>query len=97
MILKENAFMKIRQDVESYIGQEIDVKSSIGRNKIKNVRGIIEGVNANQFLVRRSDIQTRESFNYADVLTNSLEITSVDSGEQLLNYEFDTSKKIVQL
>ena len=97
MILKENAFMKIRQDVESYIGQEIDVKSSIGRNKIKNVRGVIEGVNANQFLVRRSDIQTRESFNYADVLTNSLEITSVDSGEQLLNYEFDTSKKIVQL
>ena len=97
MILKENAFMKIRQDVESYIGQEIDVKSSIGRNKIKNVRGVIEGVNANQFLVRRSDIQTRESFNYADVLTNSLEITSVDSGEQLLNYEFDTSKKFVQL
>lgn len=97
MILKENAFMKIKQDVESYIGQEIDVKSSIGRNKVKNVRGVIEGVNANQFLVRRSDIQTRESFNYADVLTNSLEITSVDSGEQLLNYEFDTSKKIVQL
>lgn len=97
MILKENAFIKIRQDVENYIGQEIDVKSSIGRNKVKNVRGIIEGVNANQFLVRRSDIQTRESFNYADVLTNSLEITSVDSGEQLLNYEFDTSKKIVQL
>lgn len=97
MILKENAFIKIRQDVESYIGQEIDVKSSIGRNKVKNVRGVIEGVNANQFLVRRSDIQTRESFNYADVLTNSLEITSVDSGEQLLNYEFDTSKKIVQL
>ena len=97
MILKENAFIKIRQDVESYIGQEIDVKSSVGRNKVKNVRGVIEGVNANQFLVRRSDIQTRESFNYADVLTNSLEITSVDSGEQLLNYEFDTSKKIVQL
>ena len=97
MILKENAFIKIRQDVESHIGQEIDVRSSIGRNKVKNVRGVIEGVNANQFLVRRSDIQTRETFNYADVLTNSLEIISVDSGEQLLNYEFDTSKKIIQL
>ena len=97
MILKESAFMKIRQDVEKYIGQEIDIKSNSGRNKVTNYRGVVKYANENVFSIKRSDIQTMTSFNYADVLTNSLEITSVDSGEPLLNYEFDTSKKIVQL
>ena len=97
MILKEHAFAKIRQDAENYKGQEFHFKRNIGRNKVENLTGVIEGVYADKFVVRRTDIQTPVSYGYADILTNSLEITSVESGEQLLNYEFDTSKKIVQL
>ena len=96
MISKES-MIKIRQDVESYIGQEIDIKSNVGRNKKVNKRGTIDSAYSNLFVVRETDSTRKLSYSYADVLMNSLEITKVDNGEPLLNYEFDTSKKFVQL
>lgn len=96
MISKES-MQKIRQDVESYIGQEIDIKSNVGRNKKVNKRGTIDSAYSNLFVVRETDSTRKLSYSYADVLMNSLEITKVDNGEPLLNYEFDTSKKFVQL
>lgn len=96
MISKES-MQKIRQDVESYIGQEIDIKSNIGRNKKVNKRGTIDSAYSNLFVVKETDSSRKLSYSYADVLMNSLEITKVDNGEPLLNYEFDTSKKFVQL
>jgi len=96
MISKES-MQRIRQDVESYIGQEIDIKSNVGRNKKVNKRGTIDSAYSNLFVVRETDSTRKLSYSYADVLMNSLEITKVDNGEPLLNYEFDTSKKFVQL
>ena len=96
MISKES-MQKIRQDVESYIGQEIDIKSNVGRNKKVNKRGTIDSAYSNLFVVREADSTRKLSYSYADVIMNSLEITKVDNGEPLLNYEFDTSKKFVQL
>ena len=96
MISKES-MQKIRQDVESYIGQEIDIRSNVGRNKKVNKRGTIDSAYSNLFVVRETDSTRKLSYSYADVLMNSLEITKVDNGEPLLNYEFDTSKKFVQL
>ena len=96
MISKES-MVRLKQDVESYIGQEIDIKSNVGRNKILNKRGIIDSAYSNLFVVRESDSTRKLSYSYADILMNSLEITKVDDGAPLLNYEFDTSKKVVQL
>ncbi len=96
MVSKES-MQKIRQDVENYIGLEIDIKSNVGRNKKVNKRGTIDSAYSNLFVVREADSARKLSYSYADVLMNSLEITKVDNGEPLLNYEFDTSKKFVQL
>ena len=96
MVSKES-MQKIRQDVESYIGQEIHIKSNVGRNKMVNKRGTIDSAYSNLFVVREADSTRKLSYSYADVLMNSLEITKVDDGAPLLNYEFDTSKKFVQL
>ena len=96
MVSKES-MQKIRQDVESYIGWEIDIKSNVGRNKKVNKRGTIDSAYSNLFVVKETDSTRKLSYSYADVLMNSLEITKVDNGEPLLNYEFDTSKKFVQL
>lgn len=96
MVSKES-MQKIRQDVENYIGLEIDIKSNVGRNKKINKRGTIDSAYSNLFVVREADSTRKLSYSYADVLMNSLEITKVDNGEPLLNYEFDTSKKFVQL
>ena len=96
MVSKES-MQKIRQDVESNIGLEIDIRSNVGRNKKVNKRGIIDSAYSNLFVVKESDSTRKLSYSYADVLMNSLGITKVDNGEPLLNYEFDTSKKFVQL
>ena len=96
MVSKES-MQKIKQDVESYIGLEIDIKSNVGRNKKVNKRGTIDSAYSNLFVVRETDSARKLSYSYADVLMNSLEITKVDNGEPLLNYEFDTSKKFIQL
>ena len=96
MVSKES-MQKIRQDVENYIGLEIDIKSNVGRNKKVNKRGTIDSAYSNLFVVREADSTRKLSYSYADVLMNSLEITKVDNGEPLLNYEFDTSKKFIQL
>ena len=66
-------------------------------NKKINKRGTIDSAYSNLFVVREADSTRKLSYSYADVLMNSLEITKVDNGEPLLNYEFDTSKKFVQL
>ena len=96
MVSKES-MQKIRQDVENYIGLEIDIKSNVGRNKKINKRGTIDSAYSNLFVVKEADSTRKLSYSYADVLMNSLEITKVDNGEPLLNYDFDTSKKFIQL
>lgn len=96
MISKET-MQQVRKDVESYIGEEIFIKSNVGRNKKVNKRGIIDSAYSNLFIVKEPESTRKLSYSYADVLMNSLEITKVDNGEQIINYEFDTSKKTVQL
>lgn len=95
MVSKES-MQKIRQDVESYIGLEIDIKANVGRNKKDPRRGTIDSAYSNLFVVRETDSGRNLSYSYTDVLINALEITKVDNGEPLLNYEFDTSKKFIQ-
>jgi len=96
MISKES-MQQVKKDVESYIGQEIFIKSNVGRNKKVNKRGIIDSVYPNLFTVKEPDGERKLSYSYADVLMNSLEITKVEDGAQIINYEFDTSKKMTQL
>ena len=96
MISKET-MQQVRRDVESYIGEEIFIKSNVGRNKHVNKRGIIDSAYSNLFIVKEPDSTRKLSYSYADVLMNSLEITKVESGEQIINYDFDTSKRTVQL
>ena len=96
MISKES-MLRIRKDVENYIGEDILIKSNVGRNKKINKRGTIDSVYSNLFVVKEQDSTHKISFSYADVLMNSLEITKVNGGEQIINYDFDTSKNLVQL
>lgn len=96
MIAKET-LSQIRKDVESYIGEEIYIKSNAGRNKMINKRGTIDSAYSNLFVVRETDSKRKLSYSYADVVMNSLEITKVDDGQQIMEYNFEQPKKYVQL
>ena len=96
MVAKET-LSQIKKDVESYIGEEIYIKSNAGRNKIINKRGTIDSAYANLFVVKENDSNRKFSYSYADVVMNSLEITKVDDGQPIMEYNFDQQKKLAQL
>ena len=54
MVSKE-ALSKIRNDVESYVGQEIFVKANVGRNKCIYRRGVIDSIYPNLFVFKEND------------------------------------------
>ena len=48
-MVSKDALLKVKQDVESYIGQEIFVKANIGRNKCIFKRGTIDSTYTNLY------------------------------------------------
>ena len=78
-MVSKDSLMKIRQDVENYIGQEICVKANVGRNKCIERKGYIDSTYTNLFV-----------FN-SDLVTNTLEL-SLPSGEPITRYDFSTPK-----
>ena len=75
-MVSKDSLMKIRQDVENYIGQEICVKANVGRNKCIERKGYIDSTYTNLFVFRDSE---------------TLEL-SLPSGEPITRYDFSTPK-----
>lgn len=90
MVSKES-LQKVKQDVESYVGQEILVKANIGRNKCVCRKGIIDSTYPNLFVFKESDTQSKLSYSYADLVTRNLQLSSID-GELITNYDFSNPK-----
>ncbi len=90
-MVSKDALLKVKQDVESYIGQEIFVKANIGRNKCIFKRGTIDSTYTNLFVFRDAETDSKLSYSYTDLVTNMLEI-SLPNGESVTNYDFSTPK-----
>ena len=90
-MVSEDSLLKVKQDVESYVGQEILIKANIGRNKCICRKGVIDSTYSNLFVFKESDTTSRLSYSYADLVTNNLEL-STPSSEVLTHYDFSTPK-----
>lgn len=90
-MLSRDSLLKIKQDVESYVGQEILVKANLGRNKVVLKRGIISDTYPNLFVFKEAETDSKLSYSYTDLVTNTLEI-SLPTGESVVNYDFSTPK-----
>ena len=68
---------QVKKDIETYIGQKIQLKSNKGRKKAFIREGVLENTYSSIFIVKFEndyDIMRRVSFSYTDILTNSVEI-----------------------
>ncbi len=90
-MLSKDSLVKVKQDVESYVGQEILVKANIGRNKCIFKKGVISNTYSNLFVFKEANTENKLSYSYTDLVTNTLEI-SLPNGELLTNYDFSTPK-----
>ncbi len=90
-MVSRDTLQKVRQDIESYKGQEILVKANIGRNKCICRKGVIDSTYSNLFVFKDQDTSSKMTYNYTDLITNTLEL-SLPTGEVISNYDFSPPK-----
>ena len=78
---------RIKSDLEGFKGTKMRLRANLGRCKIVEREGILEETHPNLFVIKVEEKRERSrriSYSYADVLTRTVELTHVTSGESLL-------------
>lgn len=96
-MISKNSLLEVKKHMEGCIGQEIYVRANLGRNKQIEKKGTIDGVFPNLFVIKEQDTEHKMSYTYADILTNNLEITMLDTGEPVIDYQVEVPKKYTRL
>lgn len=77
--------IQIRKDIETYVGEKIQLKANRGRRKSFIKEGVVEKAYPSIFIVRfenEFDATRRVSYSYTDVLTKAVELVLHDEDEQ---------------
>lgn len=74
-----NALLQIRKSLESHVGHKIRLRAHRGRRKTLEKIGVLENTYPSIFIVRVDEpsYNQRLSFSYADVLTETVELTLI--------------------
>lgn len=84
-----NRVDQIRIELKDLEGQRIKVKANMGRSRIVERTGTLAHAHPALFVVEveeRRGRKARQSYQYVDVLTGTVEIYSVETGERLLDF-----------
>lgn len=84
-----NRIDEIRSELESLQGQRIRVRANMGRSRIVERTGTLVQAHPSLFVVEvdeRRGRKARQSYQYVDVLTGTVELYDIDTGERLLNF-----------
>lgn len=88
--MAKNALFEIRQCLEPHVGQKIMLRANGGRRKTIERTGVLEETYPSVFIVKLDEEQNmfkRVSYSYADILTESVEVTvCADNGEVKIEY-----------
>ena len=79
----------IRDELVALRGKRIKVRANMGRSRIVERTGTLMGAHPSLFVVEveeRRGRRSRQSYQYVDVLTNTVELYDVDSGERILDF-----------
>ena len=85
-----NRVDKIRNKLTELEGKRIKVKANMGRSRIVERTGTLVAVHPALFVVEvdeRRGRRARQSYQYVDVLTETVEIYDVNSGKRLLDFK----------
>ena len=90
LLAGDNVIECIKRELEPFLGRTIKLKSSKGRNKVVETKGVLEQVYQKVFIVNvseSSDVVKRMSFMYADILTDTVKISICPIKEDILKTE----------
>lgn len=76
--MAKNALMDIKRSLEPHVGSRVLLKANGGRRKTIERSGVLEETYPSVFIVKLDQEQhafKRVSYSYADILTESVEVT----------------------
>ncbi|MDF2926282.1 MAG: Veg protein [Paenibacillaceae bacterium] len=76
--MARNALLEIKRTMETHVGQKIMLRANGGRRKTIERSGVLEETYPSVFIVKLDQEQQsfkRVSYSYADILTESVEVT----------------------
>ena len=84
-----NRVDQIREELTLLKGKRIRVRANMGRSRIIERVGTLAGVYPTLFVVEveeRRGRKARQSYQYVDVLTGTVELYDPDTGERILDF-----------
>jgi len=88
--MAKNALMEIKRSLEPHVGSKIMLRANGGRRKTVERTGVLEEIYPSVFIVKLDQEQNafkRVSYSYADILTESVEVTVCnDEGEVRIHF-----------
>lgn len=87
-----NRIDTIRDELGTMAGTRIKVRANMGRSRIVERTGTLIAVHPQLFVVEveeRRGRRARQSYQYVDVLTGTVEIYDTDTGERLLDFTIE--------
>lgn len=90
----------IRETLSGYVGQRLSVRANMGRSKIAKSEGVLIQVHPQLFImdvVRKRGRTARQSYQYVDILTGTVELSQ--NGEPIFGnfIEEETSEPLATL
>lgn len=79
----------IRSELTALQGQRIRVRANMGRSRIVERTGTLIGAHPSLFVIEveeRRGRRARQSYQYVDVLTNTVELYDINTGERILDF-----------
>jgi uncharacterized protein Veg len=76
--MAKNALLDIKRSLEAHVGSKIRLRANGGRRKTIERTGTLEEIYPSVFIVKLDEDQhafKRVSYSYADILTESVEVT----------------------
>lgn len=84
-----NRVDEIREELVGLQGKRIKVRANMGRSRIVERTGTLVGAHPSLFVIEveeRRGRRARQSYQYVDVLTNTVELYDVETGERFLDF-----------
>ena len=84
-----NRIEHIRKKLEEFEGQRLRVRANMGRSRVVERAGVLVGVHPLLFIVEveeRRGRLARQSYQYVDILTGTVELFDSDTGEKIFDF-----------
>lgn len=84
--LEVNHVEEIQEKLAEMVGDRVKVKANMGRTRVIERMGVIKGVHPAVFIIEvdeRRGRKSRQSYQYVDVLTGTVELFDPETGEHI--------------